>query len=129
MPLMMLILVAVSCTKYTTPHKLEKRLPSGSWRITTFSMDGQSVVDNYATHTFAFGEEGDITVKAENNFSSSGSWSTGMGKNPAILYLSFPPVGGLEYIADDWQVTEIQKNVIKLKRNDSAASGNLTLQR
>lgn len=129
MPLVMLILVAVSCTKYTTPKKVERRLPTGTWKITSFTIGGLSAVEDYKTHTFAFSESGGIAVKAELGFAASGSWSTGLNKNPAILYLSFPPVGGLEYLADDWQVVELQKNLIKLKRNDASADGNLTLQR
>jgi len=115
------ILLFVGCTKYTTPRKVEKRITEGTWKITTFTMNGQSVVDLYTSYTFAFGESGNVSVKG--GITATGSWELGLAKNPAILYLSFPPTGGLEYLADDWQVTEIKKDMMRLKRNDSSGSG------
>ena len=54
----------------------------------------------------------------------------GLNKNPAILYLSFSPEGGLEYLADDWQVVEMRKNLMKLKRNgDTGSTANVTFKK
>ncbi len=127
-PLALVFVLAASCAKHTTPRKVNKTLPEGYWKITNFTIEGESVAENYSTYSFGFGESGGIIVKGD-GFSSSGSWETGLDKNPCILYLSFPPEGGLEYIADDWQVSEIKKDVITLKRNDESSSSNLTLKR
>lgn len=126
--LTMLVLVLASCSKHTTPRRVKKVLPGDSWKITSFTIEGQSVLDNYTTYSFTFDEGGSIGVKGS-GFSASGSWETGLDRNPCILYLSFPPGGGLEYIADDWQVTQLKKDEITLKRNDSNSSANLTFKR
>jgi hypothetical protein len=114
------MLLFVGCSKYTTPRKVEKRITKGSWTITTFTIEGESVVLNYALSTFTFGDGGDISVNG--GIEANGHWEVGLNKNPAILYLSFPPVGGLEYLADDWQVVEMKKDLMRLKRNDDSGS-------
>jgi hypothetical protein len=114
------LLLFAGCSKYTTPRKVEKRISEGTWKISTFTIEGNSVLDTYSDYTFAFGESGSVAVKG--GISASGAWEVGLNKNPAILYLSFPPAGGLEYLADDWQVTEMEKNRMHLKRNDGDGS-------
>jgi hypothetical protein len=96
----LLLFAVAGCTKYTTPRKVSKRIVDGSWTITSFTIDGESVASQYAGYTFGFGESGSVIVKASAiGLSESGSWELGLNKNPAILYLSFAPVGGLEYLA------------------------------
>lgn len=114
------MLLFVGCAKYTTPHRVEKRIVNGTWKISIFTIEGTSVADQYATYTFAFSDSKSISVNG--GITASGSWEVGLNKHPAILYLSFPPVGGLEYLADDWQVTEMQKDLMRLKLNDSNGS-------
>jgi hypothetical protein len=115
------------CTKYTTPSKVSRRIINDSWTISSFTIDGQSVTSNYSGYTFAFEDGGGITVKAvAAGFSATGAWKMGLVKNPAILYLSFAPGGGLEYLADDWQVVEMQKSLMRLKRNDSGGNATVT---
>lgn len=127
--LALVLLTLNGCTKYTTPKKVERLLIDGSWTMTNFIIDGESVIDNYQGYSFAFTESGGILVKGP-SFSSSGSWKTGLNKNPAILYLSFAPEGGLEFLADDWQVTEMKKGSMKLKRNgDTGSTGNVTFKK
>lgn len=117
-----LFLVLLACSKYTTPRKVERRLTAeGTWKISSFTIDGTSVTGNYATYTFSFGKEGDASVKG--GITATGTWSVGAEKDPAILYLNFPPVGGLEYVTDDWIVTKVKKNSISLQRNESLTSG------
>lgn len=113
------LLLFAGCSKYTTPRKVEKRISEGTWKISAFSVNGNSVAGQYADYTFVFAEGGSTTVKNGSPVVAYGSWEVGLGRNPAILYLSFPPVAGLEYLADDWQVTEMQKDLMRLKRNDS----------
>jgi len=115
------IVLLGGCTKYTTPRKVERRISDGSWTISSFSVNGESVALLYAGYNFNFGEEGNIKVSGE--FSANGSWELGLNRNPAILYLSFPPVGGLEYLSDDWQVAEMKKDLMRLERNDSSGEG------
>ena len=115
------MLLFAGCTKYTTPRKVEKRISKGTWKISSFTVDGLSVAADYQFYTFSFAEDGDISVGG--GISASGSWELGLNRNPAILYLSFPPVGGLEYLADDWQVTDMQRDLMRLERNDSNGSG------
>lgn len=116
-----LFLVLLACSKYTTPRKVERRLTAeGSWKISSFTVSGASMTSTYTTYTFSFGKDGDISVKG--GITASGTWSVGAEKDPAILYLNFPAVGNLEYISDDWIVTEVKKNTISLKRNESSVS-------
>lgn len=116
-----LFLTLLACSKYTTPRKVERRLTAeGSWKISSFTIDGTSVTSNYVTYTFSFGKDGGISVKG--GIIASGTWTVGADKDPAILFLNFPAVGGLEYVSDDWIVTEVKKNTISLKRNESSVS-------
>jgi hypothetical protein len=114
-----ILLLFAGCSKYTTPRKVEKRISEGTWKISAFTSGGSSVSTQYAEYTFNFNEGGSVTVKNNGATIAYGSWEVGLGKNPAILYLGFPPVAGLEYLADDWQVTEMKKDLMRLKRNDS----------
>lgn len=126
--LSVLFILVSACSKHTTPRRVKHVLPEGSWKITSFTIEGVSVAEDYSTYSFGFDEEGGVRVFGS-GFSATGSWETGLDRNPCILYLSFPPEGGLEYLADDWQVTQIKKDVLTLKRNDSNSSSNLTLKR
>lgn len=126
--LTMLVFVLAACSKHSSPRRVKKVLPGDSWKISSFTIEGQSVLDNYSSYSFTFDEGGSIAVVGQ-GFSSSGSWETGLDRNPCILYLSFPPVGGLEYIADDWQVSQVKKDEITLKRNDDSSNSNLTFKR
>jgi hypothetical protein len=125
-----LVLLAFNgCSKYTTPKKVERKIVDGSWTMTNFTLDGESIIDNYTGYTFGFGEGGGVIVKGP-SFTSNGSWEMGLNKNPAILYLSFLPEGGLEFLADDWQVVEMRKNLMKLKRNgDTGSTANVTFKK
>lgn len=116
-----LFMVLLACSKYTTPKKVERRITAeGKWTISSFTVSGTTMTSAYATYSFSFGKDGDVSVKG--GITASGTWSVGKEKDPAILYLSFPAVGGLEYISDDWIVTEVKKNTIRLQRNESSVS-------
>lgn len=116
-----LFMVLLACSKYTTPKKVERRITAeGKWRITTFNVSGTSLTSSYSTYTFSFGKDGTVSVKG--GITASGTWTVGKEKDPAILYLNFPAVGGLEYVSDDWMVTEVKKNTLSLKRNESSVS-------
>lgn len=121
------LLLFTGCTKYTTPRKVEKRIVEGTWKITTFTVEGNSVVSQYSNYTFTFGEGGGVSVRSSGSSIAAGSWEVGLNKNPAILYLSFPPVGGLEYLADDWQVTEMKKDRMRLKVNDDSGANSTVI--
>jgi hypothetical protein len=124
--LMIMVVLAVSlagCSKYTTPRKVEKRITEGTWRITSFTIGTDVVTLNYALDNFVFDNDGQVEVRG--GTSVDGTWELGGDKNPALLYLSFPAVDGLEYLSDDWQVLEIKKNLMKLKRNESGNSTTL----
>lgn len=128
--LTLLVFVISACSKHTTPRRVNRVLSAeGSWKITSFTIEGVSVMESYNGYSFTFDEDGGIKVRMTGGSTVSGSWETGLDKNPCILYLSFPPVGGLEYIADDWQVSQVKKDVLTLKRNDDNSSSNLTLKR
>lgn len=120
--IIVVLLVAVSgCSKYTTPRKVEKRITQGTWRITSFTSGTDVLTLNYALDEFVFDKDGQVEVRGGSTV--DGTWELGGDKDPALLYLSFPAVDGLEYLSDDWQVLEIKKNLMKLKRNQS---GNTT---
>ncbi|MES2557732.1 MAG: hypothetical protein V4604_16360 [Bacteroidota bacterium] len=122
--IIVVLLVAISgCTKYTTPRKVEKRLGVGTWRITSFTSGEENLVLNYAFYTFVFDSDGQVEVREGTTV--DGTWEVGNDKNPALLYLSFPAVDGLEYLSDDWQVLEMKKNLMKLKRNTSSSTTTL----
>lgn len=117
------LLLIAGCSKYTTPRKVERHLTNGTWKISTFSVDGNTLTNVYTAYTFAFGEKGNVKVKG--GFNAKGSWELGLDRNPAVLYLSFPPAGNLEYIADDWEVKKIKKDKMELKRVDNTHNSTL----
>ncbi|ASS47518.1 MAG: hypothetical protein A3D31_16940 [Candidatus Fluviicola riflensis] len=122
--IVIVLLLAISgCTKYTTPRKVEKRLGEGTWRITSFTMGTEVITLNYAFYTFVFDNDGQVEVREGTTV--DGTWEVGNDKNPALLYLSFPAVDGLEYLSDDWQVLEMKKNLMKLKRNTNSSTTTL----
>ncbi len=117
-----LFLFTTGCSKRTTPKMVKKRITEGTWKISVFVDNDVSIAENYNTYTFAFTDNENIEV-AGLGFSSGGSWSTGLDKNPAILYLNFPPNGGLEFLADDWKVLKITKDIMELTRNQTDGDG------
>jgi hypothetical protein len=108
----------LGCGKRTTPHKVERILEKDTWKITEFINNGSNTTLNYLDYIFTFQESGTVRVTGSMGYQSSGSWSVGENKNPAILYLVFPFEGELQYMSDDWQVTKISRNECDLTRND-----------
>ncbi len=121
----MLFTFVLACAKYTTPKKVSRKIIDGSWKITALTSGGQSIIESFQEYSFSFTEDGTMLLKGSTPITAKGSWDLGLNKNPAILYLSFPPVGGLEYLSDDWQVTEMTSKKMALKSNDAGVLSNI----
>lgn len=121
-----LLMLAAGCAKKTTPKRVEKLLVGDEWKISTFSMDGESVYSSYSAYEFKFESNGIITAVGE-DFVANGHWETGLDKRPAIIYFTFTSGHGLEFLADDWMVKEMYKNKMKLERNDPNGDGGILI--
>jgi len=119
--LLALVLLA-GCAKRTNPKNVERRITKGSWTVASFSIGGESLAENYAFYAFTFKESGETMVLGQDGDVFTGSWNLGLNRNPAVLYLNFPPGGGLEYLADDWEVVKSTRSELKLERNGSGGS-------
>lgn len=115
--LLYLVLFAsvLGCAKKTNPGKVNRKLTEGKWIITEFVDNNVSIIKKYTGVSLSFATEGTVLTTSEAE--SSGTWSVGSAKNPAILYMTFSDVDSLHVLTDDWQVTSLTKKECILKRN------------
>jgi hypothetical protein len=112
-----LVVFLAGCSKYATPKKVEKRLTQGTWRIVEAFSDGQNITASFNGVKFIFSENKSLSMTSD-SFSTSGSWSLGVDKNPTLFNLSLPVTQETEFLADDWLIYEISKTECFMKRND-----------
>lgn len=123
----LLIFLFTGCAKRTNPKMVKRKISDGTWTLAAVTFaDGSSAAEAYAGYKFNFSESSSLVVTG--NYSAKGKWELGLNRNPAILYMSFPPGGGLEYLSDDWEVVEMRKTTMRLKRIDSNG-GTLTFKK
>lgn len=94
---------------------------SGTWRIAYFSDDGREETSNYTSDRFVFGSGGAITVTSGAS-SFSGIWSSYKDDGVTKLNIDFASPARLLELTDDWDVVEVNSNMISL-RDVSGGSG------
>ncbi|MCE3296439.1 MAG: hypothetical protein K0R65_2153 [Crocinitomicaceae bacterium] len=108
--------VVAACGKYTTPRKVNRMIVDGSWNITEFIDNGNSIQAKYSEVSMTFTEGGDLITSSEH--AVNGSWEVGNARTPAILYINFPSeVDSMHVLADDWVVYKLTREECILKRN------------
>ena len=110
-----LTIILTSCNKYTTPKKTERIIQKDSWQINAFVLDGISITESFVDKPMTFEEDGTIFIKGI--LGSSGNWSTGLNKNPAILYLSSFADDPFFALNNDWEVVSLSKKSMELESN------------
>ncbi len=117
--LLAIVLTLTNCEKHTTPNKLDKKLPNGTWRIGKAVVDNVNITADYNGYLFKFTTNKNIEVSG--TVSTSGSWYRGNDKNPVILFISLPAAfPELFVFSDDWQVNQLSNSQVVMKRNDSS---------
>lgn len=112
----LLIIITVSCSKYITPNKTERIIQKDRWSITSYILDDVSVPSQQLSIPMMFDENG--LVFANGGGTLLGHWSTGLNKNPTVLYLkSFPVL--LSFLNNDWEIISISKKKIELESGGS----------
>lgn len=94
---------------------------SGNWRIAYFSDDGRDETSNYTSDRFVFGAGGAATVTSGAS-TFSGIWSSYKDDGVTKLNLDFTTPARLLELTDDWDVVEVNNNMISL-RDVSGGSG------
>lgn len=112
-----LVVFLAGCAKHVTPKKVEKRLTEGTWRIVEAYSDGQNITANFNGAKFIFSENKSLSMTS-GSFSTTGSWSLGVDKNPTLFYLSLAVTPETAFLADDWLIYEISKTECFMQRND-----------
>lgn len=102
-----------SCEKYSSPRKVEKHIVNGTWRLSSAFIDNVDVTNVYANYSFNFTQEGDIVVIGDATI--SGSWKTGIEKNPTTLDITLTPFVPFNDLNADWTVTTCTKDRMTLE--------------
>lgn len=117
--LSMLSLIIITSCKKKQISKTEDLMVSGSWKISSYTDDGNNETSDYSSYTFIFNEDG--TVKANNV--SIGTWSitkeSSSGDDDSSndnhlhfnLNLSIP----FDDLSDDWEIENKTDSSIELK--------------
>lgn len=114
-----------SCEKRVTQHKTERIIVKDTWSITNFLFEGQNIELMYAGQTLDFSDNGRISVVPFSGV--SGSWNAGLGKNPSLLYISGFIDSNYFAFNDDWTVTTISKQSIRLESDNGGELNKITL--
>lgn len=110
--------LSLSCKKYTTPKKVARVIVVDSWTIQSFFFEGLSITNDFSEHVYAFDENN--TVQAKGIVGSVGTWTVGLNKNPATLYLSNFFGYPMSTLNDDWTVDSCSKEEIKLSSGENS---------
>jgi len=119
--LLLFILASIGfsgCKKYTTPNKVEKTIVKDSWRIQTFFLDGNSISTDINDQILSFEDGGGVLAKGV--IGNVGTWSVGLNKNPATLFLSNFINYPLDALNKDWTVDSCNKKEIKISNGNSS---------
>ncbi len=113
---LIVLLATVSCAKYTTPKKVERKLTKGTWYMYEFYENEMSRMDDFKNVSFTFTK--DNIVETSSASKVKGTWEVGSPKNPAILYLNFQgQTDNMHFVSDDWIVYKLNSTECVLKRN------------
>jgi len=102
-----------SCEKYSSPRKVERHIVNGTWRLSSAFIDNEDVTNIYSNYSFNFTPEGDIVVIGDATI--SGSWETGIEKNPTTLNITLTPFVPFNDLNADWTVTTCTKERMTLE--------------
>ncbi|NVK63580.1 MAG: hypothetical protein HWE22_03290 [Flavobacteriales bacterium] len=116
-----------SCEKYSSPRKVERHIVEGTWRLSSAFIDNDDVTNIYANYSFNFTPEGDIVVIGDATI--SGSWSTGIEKNPTTLNITLTPFVPFNDLNADWTVTTCTKERMTLELHGASAVDVLIITR
>jgi hypothetical protein len=94
---------------------------TGNWRIAYFSDDGRDETSNYTSDRFVFGSGGTITATAGAS-TFTGNWASYKDDGVTKLNIDFTAPARLLELTDDWDVVEVNNNMISL-RDVSGGSG------
>ncbi len=108
-----------------TTVNVSSNLSAGTWRITYYFDSDHEETNSFGGYNFTFGDNNVVTaVKVGNTV--SGSWTTGTDDSKTKLMLNFTNPASFTELSDDWEVTEQNASVIKL-RDVSGGNGGTDL--
>ncbi|SDS19288.1 hypothetical protein SAMN04515667_1618 [Formosa sp. Hel1_31_208] len=98
----------------TDDTALVNALTTGDWYVTYFFDDTDETTD-FADFVFNFASDNTATA-TDTNGTTNGSWSTSAGDDTVLgLNLNFGTSIPLDELADDWDVLEVNNDIIRLK--------------
>lgn len=121
------ILLMASCTK-TKVENLQGQMEDGTWQITLFQEDGEDETSDYSGYSFVFRKDGAV-IASTGSTSQDGTWSIGKDKSnddsstDYDFNLSFPEVGVLGELTDDWDIVSQEEDQIVLKHISGGNGG------
>lgn len=119
--------IFLSCDKYVTPSKVERKITKDSWYIDSYMFLDSTITGSFTNKFFGFGEEGQIIILGDNV--NKGYWELGLDKKPTVLYIS--GFSNLPYttLNDDWEVTTCSDEEISLRSENGAYENRLVLKK
>ena len=118
--LITLTLFSVSCKKYTTPKKTERIIQKDSWSVATFIFGDSLITNQFTDMPMTFESDGAVFIKGVTG--ASGHWSTGINKNPTVLYLSSFNGNPLFALNNDWEVVSVSKKRVELESDGNVVT-------
>jgi hypothetical protein len=104
------------------PSDVSGTVVNGQWRISYFLRADDDATNSFADYNFTFTATPGTSpasglVEASNGSTDVvGSWATGFIGDNTKLKLNFA-LNPFDELSEDWEVTEINSNTIKLKHN------------
>ncbi len=119
--LMMIFVITsfLSCSKYSSPRKVERLLTPGTWTISSAFIDNVDITSEYSDYQFKFNETGSIEISGDSTV--FGRWEAGVEKNPTFLSMTITPFFPFYHLNADWTFTECTKDrmIIELRGGSS----------
>ena len=97
-------------------ERFEVYLTKCPWLVKEINRNDVNQTEQYVDYLFNFMEDGNVNVKDRAGLNITGTWSSSVGDNGAVLTMDF------ETLVDftlEWQVYEIDDNRIKLYNGES----------
>lgn len=108
-----------SCDKYSSPRKVKRIITQGTWALSSAFIDNANATPDYTDYQFRFQEDGDIVILGDATV--SGTWSTGIEKNPTFLSVTITPFFPFYNLNADWEIQEIKTDRILMQLNGGSA--------
>lgn len=110
--------ILLSCDKYVTPSKVERKITKDSWYISSFVFLDSTITADFTGKYFGFGEEGEIIIQSD--LVNKGNWAVGLDKDPTILYIGGFSNDPFNKLNDDWEVTSCSDDKFSLRSENGA---------